>query len=126
MNVLFHELKLTQATQQMKSSDILATHALLMELVGHFGGPRYILRVWPVAELNADTLKDMLLEAIQAIVSAGVCPLSIMCDNCPTNRSVYDKLGGPGEVYLTSLGIFVFVVFDNIHIFKNIRNMCSL
>ena len=86
MNVLFDEVKLTQEMRftgghiightKNDSSDILATHALLIELIDHFGGPQYILRVWPVANLNNDTFKDILLEAIQAIVSAIVGPLS--------------------------------------------------
>ena len=35
---------------------------------------------------------------------------------------MYSKLGGPGKVYLESLGQFVYLVFDYVHIFKNIRN----
>ena len=47
---------------------------------------------------------------------------SLICDNCPTNQGVYTKLGGTGRIHLDHLGIFLFLVYDYVHIFKNIRN----
>ena len=102
--------------------ETLPTHAMVIELVCHFGGPRFILRVCPVAKLDADTLKDIVLEAITVIVNAGGTPISIICDNCPTNQGVFGKLGGPGKVYLAKFDMYVFLVYDYVHIFKNIRN----
>ena len=121
VNVLFDEVKLTQAMRfsgghvigyaTNGESEILATHAMVIELVCHFGGPRYILRVHPVSKLNSESLKVMLIESLTAIVRAGGTPLSIICDNCPTNQGVYAKLGG----------LSLFLVYDYVHIFKNIR-----
>ena len=133
VNILFDEVKLTQAQRftnahihghaiNANSADALATHALVVELVCHHGGPKYILRVIPVAKLNASDLEIILLEAAQAVKNAGGEPVSFICDNCATNQGVYSKLGGPGKVYLETLGQFVFLVFDYVHIFKNIRN----
>ena len=50
----------------------------------------------------------MLLDAAYTITSAGGCPVSFICDNHATNRSVYAKLGGPGKMNLESIGHFVY------------------
>ena len=56
VNILFDEVKLTQTTRftgghilghakNANAADGLATHALVVELVCHYGGPKYVLRV---------------------------------------------------------------------------------
>ena len=90
-------------------SEILATHAMVIELVCHFGGPRYILRVHPVSKLSTESLKVMLIESLTTIVRAGGTPLSIICDNCPTNQGVYAKLGGHGKVHLKNFDLSLFL-----------------
>ena len=132
VNVLFDEVKLTQAMRfsgghvvgyaTNGESEILSTHAMVIELVCHFGGPRYILRVHPVSKPNSESLKVMLIKSLTAIVRAEGTPLSIICDNCPTNQGVYAKLGGPGQVHLKNFDLSLFLVYDYVHIFKNIRN----
>ena len=52
-------------------SEVLATHALVIKVVCHFGGPKYLLRIYPVAELDSDQLKEVLLEALVAVTNAG-------------------------------------------------------
>ncbi len=105
VNILFDEVKLTQATRftsghvfgyadnNNADTDALATHALVIEIVCHHGGPRYILRVIPVAKLNAEDLQAILLEATQVVNDAGGRTISFICDNCPTNQGVYSKFG---------------------------------
>ena len=80
------------------------------------------MRIIPCAKLSAYQLKDFLLEAINTISTAGGSIISVIGDNCQTNRSVYGKLGGPGKVELPTNGLSVFLVYDYVHIFKNIRN----
>ena len=67
--------------------------------------------------MKADSLKNMLLDAAYTITSAGGCLVSFICDNHATNQRVYAKLGGPGKVYLESIGHFVYLVYDYVHIF---------
>ena len=43
-------------------TEILATHALVLEVVCHYGGPKYMLRIYPVAKLDSNQLKEVLLE----------------------------------------------------------------
>ena len=132
VNLLFDEVKLTQTLrfsgdhilgyEQNGDNEVLATHALVLEVVCHHGEPRHILRVCPVAKLKSDDLKSILQEAICTIMKSGGSVIYLICDNCPTNQGVYTKLGGPGRIHLDHLGIFLFLVYDYVHIFKNIRN----
>ena len=60
----FDELKLTETLRDSGGrvvgyaqnvycdSEVLETHALVIEVVCHFGGPKYILRIYPVAKLD--------------------------------------------------------------------------
>ena len=48
--------------------------------------------------------------------------MSSVCDNCPLNQEAYKLLGGPAKVTLQPDGLEVFLVYDFVHIFKNIRN----
>lgn len=133
VNVLFDEVKLTEAlrysggrvsgyAQNTSDVEVLATHAMVIEVVCHFGGPKYILSIHPVAKLNSDQLKDILIEALIAIKNAGGIIISCVCDNCNTNVSVYRKLDGPGEVFVPSINYNIFLTYDYVHVFKNIRN----
>lgn len=134
VNILFDEVKLTEtlrysggrvvgyAQNGSGDTEVLATHALVIEVVCHFGGPKYILRIYPVAKLNSDQLKEILLEALVAVSNAGGTIISCVCDNCNTNVSVYGKLGGPGKVFIDAINSYAFLVFDYVHSFKNIRN----
>ena len=100
-------------------AEVLATHALVIEVVCHFGGPKYILRIHTVVKLNSDQLKEILLHALVAVCNAGGTTISCVCDNCNTNVAVYRKLGGPGKSFIDS---YDFLVYDYVHSFKNIRN----
>ena len=131
VNVMFDEVKLTATLRfsgghilgyAQNNDQLLATHAMVIEIACHYGGPRYILRVIPCAKLSAVQLKDFLLEAMHTVTSVGGSIISVIGDNCQTNRSMYAKLGGPGKVELTCIGISAFLVYDYVHIFKNIRN----
>lgn len=100
----------------------LATSALAFELVCHYGGPLFTVRVIPVEKLNANHLKEYLLEVIATVKHSGGQPVSVICDNCPVNQRVYKDLGGPGLVQVPNDTLQMYLVHDYVHIFKNIRN----
>lgn len=137
VNLMFDEVKLVKtlrfseghvlgyAQNVVAGSDheMLASHAMVVEVACHFGGPRYILRVLPCKILAADKLSEFLIEAASAVVGAGSTVISLICDNCNTNRSVYSKLGGPGSCQVLSIQEqSMFLVYDYVHIFKNVRS----
>ena len=134
VNLLFDEVKLTEtlrysggrvvgyAQNDSGDNEVLATHALVIEILCHFGGPKYIQCIYPVAKLNSDQLREIILQALVAVSNAGLTIISCVCDNCNTNVSVYGKLGAPGKVFIDAVNSYVFLVFDYVHSFKNIRN----
>ena len=76
-NILFGEVKLKQSLRFIgghirghtyDSNEVLATSALVFEIICHHGGPRYILTVVPVANLKGDQLKDMTMEVIYLVI----------------------------------------------------------
>ena len=75
-NIFFDEVKLKQSLRFVgghihghtyNSSEVLATSAFVFETICHHGGPRYILKVVPVANLKGDQLKDMIMEVIYLV-----------------------------------------------------------
>ena len=104
------------------NSKVLATHALVIEVVCHFGGPKYILHIYPVAKLDSDQLKEVLLEALVAVINASATIISCVGDNCKTNVAVYGKLGSPGKAFINAINSHIFLVLDYVHSFKNVRN----
>ena len=124
VNILFDEVKLIQAirligghiighaSNKPEDNEELATSALVIEIVCHHGGPEYILGVHPVSTLKAVDILQMLSEAVRVIKDNDGFPVSFICDNCPTNQGVYSQLGG----------LWVFLTYGLVHIFKNLRN----
>ena len=63
----------------------------------------------------------MILEALVAVNNSGGKTISCVCDNCTTNATVYGKLDGPGKQFSETINYDIFLVFDYVHLFKNIR-----
>ena len=83
---------------------------------------RFILRVLAVAKLKSEQLKRYVIESLEAVVRCEGRPVSLICDNCPLNQTVYSDFGGQGAVKIPGIGYQVYLVYDLVHIFKNIRN----
>jgi len=73
-----------------------------------------------VKNLNSKHLRELLLESMSLVNKCGGRVVSLVCDNCTMNQAVYKELGDPGEVVLD--GRKVFLVYDYVCVFKNIRN----
>ena len=131
VNVLFYEIKL-KSTLRLTSGHILGyadneseqlvTIALAFEVVTHGGGQRFALRIIPVAHLNATQLQSYIIEVLTFINKCDGCVVSVVCDNFPLNQSVYNKFGGPDQVSIEGVSDNLFLVFDYVHVFKNLRN----
>ena len=103
-------------------NNVLATSALVFELICQHGGPRYILKIVHVAAIKAEQLKDLLIEVYFLVKDKGGHPVSFICDDCPLNKKVYKLIGGAGKVTLQPDGENVFAGYYCNHIHKNIRN----
>ena len=84
--------------------------------------PIYILRIYSVAKLDSDQLKEVLLEDLVVVTNAGGSIISCVGNNCKTNVAVYGKLGGPGKAFINAINSHIFLVFDYVHSFKTVRN----
>lgn len=100
--------------------DKLATSALVFEMICHHGGPRYILKIVPVACLNALQLCDHLQDVFNLVRDKGGSVISYISDNCAVNVKTYKDMNGPGKIKLD--GCHVYLTHDYDLIFKNIRN----
>ena len=47
--------------------------------------------------------------------------IALVCDNCHRNQGVYSLRGSPGKIDRPN-GSLLFLIFDDVHIFKNVRN----
>ena len=101
--------------RQANDKGVLAKSALVFEVVCHCGGPKYILRIDPVA----GQLKDRVMEVFYKIREQGGLPISFISDNCAVNRHTYSLLSRPGEVTLGPDGHKAFLAHDYDHIYKN-------
>ena len=104
VNVLFDEVKLVSTTRftaghvlgmAQNQPEKKATHAFVIELICHHGGPSWILRVIPVAGLKGHEIKNLLLETIVSVRQNGGLAIALICDNAAANLSANNLLGGP-------------------------------
>ena len=77
--------------------------------------------------MQSDQLRNIAIEAGAAVMKCGVTVLCYVADNCNTNRFVYSKLGAPGKVAIPEVQHEpFFLIYDFVHIFKNLRNNWNL
>jgi hypothetical protein len=70
--------------------------------------------------LKADEQRDIILQTVDTLRRKGALPIALIGDNCAVNKGMYRLIGGPGEITLE--GMKMFLLYDYVHIFKNIRN----
>ena len=102
-----------------KPSEI-ATTILSFFLVGQFGGPKFLFRMIPVVDLNADFLFAENKKLVNCVREAGGNVVAIISDNNRVNQKFFKMFSCAEKQWLTVDGIFLF--FDFVHLFKSIRN----
>ena len=65
-----------------------------------------------IAQFDAKQLQQILMEAVASIKAKGATVISLISDNCGTNRGVYRLMGGSGQVCAPQR-IFVRVIFKD-------------
>ena len=87
VSILFDEVKLKKALrfsdshiigQALNNQDEVATSAVVIEIVCHHGGPRFVLSITPVSRLNSTQLSSLLQESVRVIIEKGGCPLVLI------------------------------------------------
>ena len=95
------------------------------------GGPAFVARLIPVFSLKHDLLYDQLLKLIKIIHESGGYVFLAITDNLRANISCFEKFrktfGGDFEYSVyhpvkNNIFPFLFLFFDTIHLFKNIKS----
>lgn len=107
-----------------KSADdpkCLAKTVLGIMICCMFGGPAFLTKILPISKLNACFLQNQVQLSRDAISRAGGQVKVIVCDGNRTNQAFFRLLGAPSErPWVTDEGLFL--LFDYVHLLKNIRN----
>ena len=84
-----------------------------------------MVSIVPVTNLTCNNLFDMTERVVQNLTKAGFIIQSIISDNNIVNRKMFMKLCG-GDLHPYYINIInntkIFLLFDNVHIIKSIRN----
>lgn len=93
------------------------------------GPMKEILRLMPVAKQTAGELKDALLEVIKTVQDVGFEVVAVITDGNRLNQSMFSMLTSvPASVHMQSFSNpchpekLIFVMFDSVHLYKNLRN----
>ena len=83
------------------------------------GGPKFLFKMLPVKELDADFLYEQTQVLLDFLKNAGADCVAIICDGNRVNQSFFKKFNCI-EPWRTTDNIFL--LFDFVHLIKNIRN----
>ena len=101
---------------------LLAETMLGQMLVCLHGGPTFIVKMLPVAKLNANFLAEQLNKTVEEIENSNGRLKAIICDGNRTNQACFRKFKTiEGKPWLSVQETFF--LFDFVHLLKNIRNL---
>ena len=78
VNILFDEVKLLKTTRltgghiigyAINAPEAVATSAFCIEIVCHHEGPRFVIGIHPVSKINAEEVRDILIETVVMVLS---------------------------------------------------------
>lgn len=86
-----------------------------------FGGPDFLSKIIPVSRLNATFLQEQIQLSLDAIQEAGGQVKAVICDGNRNNQALFKALrADPQTPWITPDGVYL--LFDFVHLIKNIRN----
>ena len=103
--------------QALNNSTKLANTVLSYMVVCMYGGPKFLCKMLPVKELNADFLFKQTNILLENLKEAGAKVIAIVCDGNRLNQAFFKKFDTIFP-WLTKDNLFF--LFDYVHIFKNI------
>lgn len=116
-----------------KESDVLATHALVVMVVGVTSRYKYPIGYFFTSSIAADALSDIITHSLTLLEENGVNVLNVTSDGVRVNWSCMQKLGC--QMCITKLKTYfihpanpskiVYYVPDVVHMVKLIRNLLS-
>ena len=101
---------------------LLAETMLGQMLICLHGGPKFLINMLPVAQLNANFLSEELTKTMDAIKNSSGRLKAIICDGNRTNQACFKKFETiEGKPWMSAQGIYL--LFDFVHLLKNLRNL---
>ena len=100
--------------------NVLANTVLYFMIVNLFGGPKFLYKMLPVRNLNADFLFNQANSILSSIRSVGGNVVAIICDGNRVNQAFFFTKFESISPWRTKEGVFL--LFDFVHLLKNIRN----
>lgn len=86
-----------------------------------FGGPNFLSKILPISRLTSQFLHEQVGLSLEAIEQAGGRVKAIICDGNRNNQALFKLYKCiPQTPWLTEAGYFL--LFDYVHLLKNIRN----
>ena len=86
-----------------------------------FGGPNFLSKILPVSRLNSTFLHEQVQLSIDCIEQAGGRVKAVICDGNRNNQALFKLFGADSQTPWKTRSD-VFLLFDYVHILKNIRN----
>jgi hypothetical protein len=77
----------------------------------------------PVKNLVGEELHELTRKNIALVMSYGLKIISIISDKNRINMNMFRKFSANSNISFNLEGVPVHVLYDTVHIFKNIRNM---
>ena len=94
-----------------------------------YGSFKEVVSLTPVKALTGDYLTDLTLKVLKFVQESGLIVICIICDNSRVNKNMlstlYAKFRGEGTYRIQNpkyRDLEIFLMFDPVHILKNIRN----
>ena len=86
-----------------------------------FGGPNFLTKLLPISRLNSNFLHEQIQLSLDAVSKAGGSVKAIICDGNRSNQAFFKLFQCiPGSPWQTQEGVYL--LFDYVHLLKNIRN----
>ncbi|CAH1112316.1 unnamed protein product [Psylliodes chrysocephalus] len=105
------------------NADTLATTVVAFMISSPFAHFKQVVRLLPVCNITGTELKDAMLNAIQYTQNSGFKVLSVITDNNRLNQNMFGQVSS--NYYISNPKFNnekIFLLFDFVHIYKNIRN----
>jgi len=99
--------------------DMLANTMLSFMVVCMFGGPKFLCKMLPVRKLDADFLFQQTNILLTNLKQAGANVKAVVCDGNRVNQLFFKKFDTV-KPWRTKNDLFL--IFDYVHLLKNIRN----